>query len=71
MIDWKPGLTKEKYPGSVLQYKFRWADWLAEGVTILSTIVTAEEGMAKDAQEILDTGTAVGVHVSGGESGIT
>lgn len=63
---WIKGLTIEKDPNAVLDYKFDWSDWLAVGETITSASVTATTGLTVDSSSITDTSTSVTVWLSGG-----
>jgi len=58
-----------KDPADVLDYKFDWSDWLADGETVSTRTVTVETGLAKDSDSITDTGTSVTVGLSGGTAG--
>ena len=70
MINWEPGLTKLKDPDAVLNYKFKWDDWLDNGDTIQSAVITAESGITNVGDSIVDTNTAVAVQISGGTDGV-
>ena len=71
MINWEPGLTKKKDPHATLNYKFKWDDWLPDGVTIQSAVVTVESGVTKEGSSVVDSDTAVAVQISGGTDGET
>ena len=71
MINWEPGLTKLKDPDAVLNYKFKWDDWLDAGDTIQSAVVTAETGITNVGDSVVDAATAVAVQISGGVDGVT
>ena len=71
MINWYPGLTKLKDPNAVLNYKFKWDDWLPSGVTISSYVVTIESGLTKEGDSPADADTAVIVQLSDGTVGVT
>ena len=66
MINWRHGLTREKDPDAVLNYKFVWSDWLDDGDIIQSAVITAQTGITSDGDSIVDTNTAVAVQISGG-----
>jgi hypothetical protein len=68
----------KKDPDAVLDYKFDWAadtngsvdpyatDWLKDGETISSRVVTVASGLTKDSDSLTDTNTSVTVWLSGG-----
>lgn len=53
----------------VLDYKFDWSDWLAEGETVNTCTVAADTGLTVDSDSITDTNTTVTVWLSGGVAG--
>lgn len=62
-------ITKRKAAAAVLDYVFRWTDWLATGDTITSATVTAESGLTVDSDAITGSGTTVTAWLSGGTAG--
>lgn len=64
-MDWAPGLTLQKDPDAVLDYKFDWSAWLGTD-TIASRQVTVDSGLTKDSDAITDTSKSVTVWLSGG-----
>ena len=55
-----------KVPQAVLDYKFDWSAWLAEGETISSRVVAADTGITVDSSSITDSNTSVTIWLSGG-----
>lgn len=68
-INWFPGIQVPKDPDSVLDYKWKFDDWLPTGDTIASRSVTVPSGITKDSDSN-DT-TSVTVWLSGGTAGNT
>jgi hypothetical protein len=58
-----------KDPDAVLDWKFDWSDWLADGETLASHSVTAAEGLTVDSSSLTDTNTSVTAWLSGGTAG--
>lgn len=56
-------------PNSVLDYRWDFSGWLADGETIQSATVTVAGGITKDSQS--NTDTTVTVWISGGQAGKT
>ncbi|MCL4867803.1 MAG: hypothetical protein KJ063_02445 [Anaerolineae bacterium] len=54
-----------KDPQAVLDYKWDWSDWLADGETITSHTVTAS-GLTLDSHNVSDGNTSVTAWLSGG-----
>lgn len=71
MINWEPGIVKLKDPSDVLNYKFKFSDWLAAGETISAKTVTVDSGLTKNSDVLADTDTSVVVQLSGGTAGTT
>ena len=72
-----PELTKKQK--DVLDYRFDFApltngrgisDWLQPGEQIASYLVTVEDGLTLDSQELQDAATAVIAWLSGGTPGV-
>lgn len=68
-----------KDPSAKLDYRFDWApkanntgltNWLEEGETIVSYILTVPDGLTKVSDSLVDDNTAVVVWLSGGSDGI-
>jgi len=70
MLEWTPGLTKIKDADAILNYKFRWADWLEGGAIIQSALITVDSGITVEGYNVVDTDTAVAVQISGGTAGL-
>jgi hypothetical protein len=66
---WTRTLSITKDPDAVVDYKFDWSAWLAEGESIVTRSVTASTGLTVDSSSITDTGTSVTVWLSGGSAG--
>jgi hypothetical protein len=63
-----PYLHKEpKDPDATLDYQLDWADWLAEGVSIVDLDVTATAGVTVDSTSF--TATTTTAWLSGGTAG--
>jgi hypothetical protein len=69
-----------KDPADSLDYKFDWAaesngsdteagDWLASGETIISHIITVDDGLTLEDDSLTDGNTSVTAWVSGGTDG--
>jgi hypothetical protein len=58
-------------PDAVLDYPFDWSDWLTEGDTIESALVTAETGVTIEGTPAVVDGTKVVPYISGGTVGST
>jgi hypothetical protein len=70
-IDWSDGLTVQKDPDAVLDYKwdFLTNGWLATGETISSHSVSADTGITVD--DSTNDDDSVTVWLSGGTVGVT
>lgn len=60
----RPTFTKD--PAAVLDYRWDWSAWLAEGETITAATVTASAGLTVDSSAISGDGSAVTAWISGG-----
>lgn len=67
-----------KDPSSVLDYQFDWAaqsnntgltNWLEDGETIVSHVVTVPDGITLVSSAIINNGTTVVIWLSGGTNG--
>ena len=56
-----------KDPDAVLDYVFDWSDWLADGETISSKVITVPTGMTLESDA--ESGALVTVWLSGGTAG--
>lgn len=61
--------TFTKDPDAVLDWKFDWASWLADGETIVSHTVAADDGITVDSSNVTDDDTSVTAWLSGGTDG--
>jgi len=59
----------DKDPGALLDYRVSWADWLADGETIASSVFTAEDGITIAASS--NTNEVGTVWLNGGTEGRT
>lgn len=65
-MDWKEDLVIQKDPDSVLDYQFKWDEWLG-GDTITSATMTVGTGLTKDSESF--NATQHQVWLSGGTAG--
>lgn len=70
MSDWRRGMVlNPKDPLAVIDYEFRWTDWLAAGESIASQSVTVAAGLTLDVANIENAGKSVRAWLSGGADG--
>ena len=62
-----PVTTMTKDPQAVLDYVFDWSDWLQDGETISSLVVTVGAGITKDSNS--ESAGIVTIWLSGGTHG--
>jgi len=60
--------TFYKDPDAVLDYKWDWSAWLAEGESIVSAVIETSTGLVCDS--FSNTATAVTAFLSGGAAGL-
>ena len=58
----------EKDPNARLDYQWDWSDWLADGETIASAVITVPDDITLDQQD--DADTTVTAWLEGGEDGV-
>lgn len=61
--------TFEKDPAAVLDWLFKWIDWLESGETITTHTITVDTGITDDSSAIVDSSKNVEVFLSGGTAG--
>lgn len=68
-MEYRRGMSLPKDPLAVVDYEFRWTDWLTNGELIISQSVVAESGLAVDVSAIENAGRSVRAWFSGGTDG--